>query len=86
MANTTSNPTLEPAKNGGSSWIYLVVLLVYALSFGPAIYLATKTGFQRRASASKGAVFDFAFYPHYLLAEHWPAYMRYAQSWEASEK
>jgi hypothetical protein len=56
----------ESANNGSSSWGYLVVILVYALSFGPATYLATKSGFLRRASASKGAVFDFVFYPHYL--------------------
>ena len=70
----------------GSLSFYLVVLLVYAMSFGPATYLATKTGFPLRASSLKIAVFDFVFYPHCLLAERWPAYMRYAGSWESSAK
>jgi hypothetical protein len=71
------------AKNGNSSWLYLIVILVYALSFGPATYLATKSGFLRRANASKGAVFDFVFYPHYLFAENWPPYMNYVRWWES---
>jgi hypothetical protein len=46
-------------------------------------YLTTKSGFLRRASASKGAVFDFVFYPRYLLAENWPPYMNYVRWWES---
>src|SRR5438552_5560195 len=62
---------------------WAVIILLYALSFGPAMYLVTKTGLRRRASATAGAIFDFGFYPHYIIAENWPPYLKYIRWWES---
>lgn len=82
MSNVPCTLKEPPGENRCPSTTIYMVVLAYALSFGPAHCLATRTGILR-GEAWKGAIYDFVFFPHIWLAMNYPPYMSYVQSWES---
>lgn len=61
----------------GAAWLG-GLLILYAISFGPAIYLTMKLA---RAGVELTKTVEMLYQPHIWLALNWPPYMEYAEFW-----